>query len=246
MAPFIWLKHDSRAASRGPEGGGPLHEAGSRIQQHSIPNLAGLGGRETQGAGNCFFLARTMESANKGVTMVYIPPIPKTAEELTGHEIGCDCAVCDDIAFRQSLRGKPYTEPAAMDVLRQKVQAKHDANCLLRLLLETLPIQLEKHSLTHDRTACAMLIQDSIDYLFRDGEDTLIESPSNDEQQILKLAYMAGQTTEQKLSEHIRRESDMFKKALHRISCGTLEPGHLYEQAIRMQDIAREALAGRP
>jgi hypothetical protein len=78
------------------------------------------------------------------------------------------------------------------DKLRQKAQAKHDANCLLRLLLETLPIQLEQHKLTNDRTACAMLIQDSIDYLFRDGEDTLIESPSNDEQQALKLAYQMG------------------------------------------------------
>lgn len=109
-----------------------------------------------------------------------------------GHEKGCDCAVCDDIAFRASLRGKPYTEPAAMELLRQKAQSKHDANCLLRLLLETLPLQLEQHKLTSDRTACAMLIQDSIDYLFRDGEDTLIESPTNDEQQALKLAYKMG------------------------------------------------------
>ena len=120
------------------------------------------------------------------------------------------------------------------------------ANCLLRLLLETLPIQLEKHNLTHDRTACAMLIQDSIDYLFRDGEDTLIESPSNDEQQMLKMAYTMGQTTEQKLSEHIRKESDKLKGALQKVARGTLEPGHLYEQAVRMQDIAREALADRP
>ncbi len=98
-----------------------------------------------------------------------------------GHEETCDCAVCDDIAFRESLR--------------QKTQSKHDANCLLRLLLETLPIQLEQRKLTHDRTACAMLIQDSIDYLFRDGEDTLIESPSNDEQQALKLAYQMGRNS---------------------------------------------------
>lgn len=131
-----------------------------------------------------------------------------------GHDDNCDCAVCDDVAFRRSLRGKPYTEPAAMELLRQKVQAKHDANCLLRLLLETLPIQLEKHNLTHDRTACAMLIQDSIDYLFRDGEDTLIESPSNDEQQMLKMAYTMGQTTEQKLSEHLRKELEEANKSL--------------------------------
>ena len=78
------------------------------------------------------------------------------------------------------------------DKLRAQLQSKHDANCLLRLLLETLPIKLEQEKLTHDRTACAMLIQNSIDYLFRDGEDTLIESPSNDEQQTLKLAYQMG------------------------------------------------------
>lgn len=118
-----------------------------------------------------------------------------------GHDSGCDCAVCDDIAFSR-------------ESLRRKAQAKHDANCLLRLLLETLPIQLEKHNLTHDRTACAMLIQDSIDYLFRDGEDTLIESPSNDEQQMLKLAYTMGQTTEQKLSEHLRKELEEANKSL--------------------------------
>jgi hypothetical protein len=125
----------------------------------------------------------------------------KTAEELTGHEQGCDCAVCDDIAFRESLRG-------------QKLQDKHDANCLLRLLLETLPLRLEQEKLTHDRTACAMLIQDSIDYLFRDGEDTLIESPSGDEQQMLKLAYMMGQKTEQALSEHLRKELNEANKSL--------------------------------
>ena len=116
-------------------------------------------------------------------------PVTKTEHEaaagmgledafMSHHEQPCDCAVCDDIAFRKSLR--------------QKAQSKHDANCLLRLLLETLPIQLEQRKLTHDRTACAMLIQDSIDYLFRDGEDTLIESPSNNEQQVLRLAYQMG------------------------------------------------------
>jgi hypothetical protein len=133
------------------------------------------------------------------------------------HENGCDCAVCDDIVFRRSLPAKCFVDNAGAtdcDKLRQKVQAKHDANCLLRLLLETLPIQLEKHNLTHDRTACAMLIQDSIDYLFRDGEDTLVESPSNDEQQMLKMAYTMGQTTEQKLSEHLRKDLDKANKSL--------------------------------
>ena len=78
-----------------------------------------------------------------------------------GHENKCDCAVCDDIAFRRSLPAKCFVDNDGVtdcDKLRQKVQAKHDANCLLRLLLETLPIQLEKHNLTHDRTACAMLV----------------------------------------------------------------------------------------
>lgn len=77
-----------------------------------------------------------------------------------GHEGGCDCAVCDDVAFRQSLRGKPYMEPAAMELLRQKVEK--------------------------------------------------------------------------------------FESALKKIARGTLEPGHVYLQAVRMQDIAREALADRP
>jgi hypothetical protein len=34
------------------------------------------------------------------------------------------------------------------------------------------------------------------------------------------------------------------KKALRQISQGAIEPGHLYLQATRMQDIAREALQG--
>jgi len=35
---------------------------------------------------------------------------------LSHHDQPCDCAVCDDIAFRRSLRGKPYLEPAAMEL----------------------------------------------------------------------------------------------------------------------------------
>ena len=77
-------------------------------------------------------------------------------ENPLGHETGCDCAVCDDIAFRQSLRGKPYTEPAAMELLHQK----------------------------------------------------------------------AGK----------------FESALKKIARGTLEPGHVYEQAVMMQDIAIKVL----
>ncbi len=142
-----------------------------------------------------------------------------------GHEATCDCAVCDDIAFRESLRGKPYTEPAALELLRQKVQSKHDANCLLRLLLETLPIQLEQRKLTHDRTACATLIQDSIDYLFRDGEDTLIESPSNDEQQALKLAFKMG--------------SDSLKRKMEYWLDDTFE----YENSVMTVHRVRETLA---
>lgn len=128
-----------------------------------------------------------------------------------GHEETCDCAVCDDMAFRESLR--------------QKAQSKHDANCLLRLLLETLPIQLEQRKLTHDRTACAMLIQDSIDYLFRDGEDALIESPSNDEQQALKLAFKMG--------------SDSLKRKMEYWLDDTFE----YENSVMTVHRVRETLA---
>lgn len=39
---------------------------------------------------------------------------------------------------------------------------------------------------------------------------------------------------------------DRYKEALQKIVRGTLEPGHIYLQAVRMQDIAREALADRP
>jgi len=75
---------------------------------------------------------------------------------MSHHEQPCDCAVCDDIAFRRSLRGKPYTEPAAMELLRQKAQK--------------------------------------------------------------------------------------FESALKKIARGTLEPGHIYDQAIMMQDIAIKVL----
>ena len=75
---------------------------------------------------------------------------------LSHHEQPCDCAVCDDIAFRRSLRGKPYLEPAAMELLRQKVEK--------------------------------------------------------------------------------------LESALGKIARGRLEPGHIYEQSLRMQDIAFKAL----
>lgn len=73
-----------------------------------------------------------------------------------GHDDNCDCAVCDDIAFRRALRGTPYTEPAAMELLRQKMEK--------------------------------------------------------------------------------------FESALKKIARGTLEPGHVYEQAVMMQNIAIKVL----
>lgn len=41
-------------------------------------------------------------------------------------------------------------------------------------------------------------------------------------------------------------DCDRMREALRKIARGTLEPGHVYLQAVRMQDIAREALAERP
>jgi hypothetical protein len=41
-------------------------------------------------------------------------------------------------------------------------------------------------------------------------------------------------------------DCDRLRAALQKIARGTLEPGHVYQQAVMMQDIAREALADRP
>lgn len=41
-------------------------------------------------------------------------------------------------------------------------------------------------------------------------------------------------------------EVHRFRAVLEKIAHSTLEPGHLYNQAVRMQEIAREALADRP
>lgn len=112
--------------------------------------------------------------------MVYIPPIPKTTAELTtGHESGCDCAVCDDINFRCSL-------------------AKNRR-------IATFTEWYEENEMTAS----------------------------------LESAFVAG-------ANATSRDEQRFRGALQKIARGTLEPGHLYEQAVRMQDIAREALADRP
>lgn len=84
------------------------------------------------------------------------PRCGSLAEGYYGHDPSCDCAVCDDIAFSRSLRGTPYTEPAAIELLRQK--------------------------------------------------------------------------------------KEKFESALKKIARGTLEPGHVYEQAVMMQDIAIKVL----
>ena len=112
--------------------------------------------------------------------MVYIPPLPKTAEELTGHETGCDCAVCDDIAFRASLQ-KGFMSIAEV----------------------------------HEHTK---LLRDELD-------DALGK--------IARLQVDLHQT----VVDH-----DSYKSALKKIARGTLEPGHVYEQAVMMQDIAIKAL----
>ena len=72
MAPFIWSKHDSGTASRGPEGGGPLHEAGSRKQQYPLSIMAGMGDGAAKGAGLGFFLAGTLgEGTSSIITILF-------------------------------------------------------------------------------------------------------------------------------------------------------------------------------
>lgn len=97
-----------------------------------------------------------------------------------GHENGCDCAVCDDIAFRASVQ-KGFMSIA------------------------------EVHE--HEK-----LLRDELD-------DALGK--------IARLQVDLHQT----VVDH-----DSFKSALKKIARGTLEPGHVYEQAVMMQDIAIKAL----
>ena len=40
----------------------------------------------------------------------------------------------------------------------------------------------------------------------------------------------------------MKMENDNFREALKKIARGTLEPGHVYEQAVMMQDIAIKVL----
>jgi len=97
-----------------------------------------------------------------------------------GHESGCDCAVCDDIAFRKSLQNEFMS-----------IAEVHEHEKLLR---EELDGALGK---------------------------------------IARLQVDLHQT----VVPH-----DKFKAALKKIARGILEPGHVYEQAVMMQDIAIKVL----
>jgi hypothetical protein len=101
-----------------------------------------------------------------------------------GHESGCDCAVCDDIAFREEMQ-KGFMSIAEVN--------EHE-----KLLRDELDEALGK---------------------------------------IARLQVDLHQT----VVSH-----DKYKDVLEKIARGVLEPGHVYLQAVRMQDIAREALADRP
>lgn len=97
-----------------------------------------------------------------------------------GHESGCDCAVCDDVAFRESLQ-KGFMSIAEV----------HEHEKLLREELEES--------------------QKAAGRLYEDGRK-------------------------------MKMENDNFREALKKIARGTLEPGHVYEQAVMMQDIAIKVL----
>lgn len=108
------------------------------------------------------------------------PRCGSLAEGYYGHDPSCDCAVCDDIAFRASVQ-KGFMSIA------------------------------EVHE--HEK-----LLRDELD-------DALGK--------IARLQVDLHQT----VVDH-----DSYKSALKKIARGTLEPGHVYEQAVMMQDIAIKAL----
>lgn len=99
---------------------------------------------------------------------------------LSHHEQPCDCAVCDDIAFRKSVQ-KGFMSIAEV----------HEHEKLLR------------------------------------------EEFDDAQGKIARLQVDLHQTVV---------DCEQFKVALKKIARGTLEPGHVYEQAVMMQDIAIKAL----
>ena len=101
-----------------------------------------------------------------------------------GHDDNCDCAVCDDIAFRESVQ-KGFMSIAEVHEHEKLLRDEYDA-----ALGKIARLQVDLH---------------------------------------------------QTVVAH-----DNYKSALKKIARATLEPGHVYAQAVMMQDIAREALADRP
>ena len=91
-----------------------------------------------------------------------------------GHENGCDCAVCDDVAFRKSLQ-KGFMEHEKL--LREELDEAQGK-------IARLQVDLHQTVVPHDK----------------------------------------------------------YKEALKKIARGTLEPGHVYEQAVMMQEIAIKVL----
>ncbi|WP_265554799.1 hypothetical protein [Trichlorobacter lovleyi] len=97
-----------------------------------------------------------------------------------GHDDGCDCAVCDDIAFRASVQ-KGFMSIAEV----------HEHEKMLRDEFDDALGKIARLQIDFHQTAVA---------------------------------------------------HDNFKSALKKIARGTLEPGHVYEQAVMMQEIAIKVL----
>lgn len=97
-----------------------------------------------------------------------------------GHDDGCDCAVCDDIAFKKSV------QKGFMSIAEVHEHTRMQADELDDALGKIARLQVDLHQTVVD--------------------------------------------------------CEKYKSALKKIARGTLEPGHVYEQAVMMQDIAIKVL----
>jgi hypothetical protein len=134
--------------------------------------------------------------------------------------------VCDDIAFRQSLQ-KGFMSIAEV----------HEHEKLLREELNES--QEAARRLYEDGRKMKAELDDALERV--EKWKTWYESVSVDCEKWKQTALSQGEG----LAQYIIAK-DRYKEALEKIARGTLEPGHTYLQAVRMQDIAREALADRP